>query len=179
MLSGIALGLFIAFLFYLAALPPSTEGKQAIKELINRPAAGGDKPKAEKRAAEEPKNTMNKESGSRFDFYTILPEYEVAIPEEELVPAQGSTGSTHTEGSEDTGYIIQVGSFRKDEDADTRKAQLALLGIVSTIQTVTINGTETWHRVRIGPLKGGDPLIQVRNLLQDNEIDYMILREKR
>ena len=47
-------------------------------------------------------------------------------------------------------YYLQAGSFRRFEDADRVKAQLALLGVVAGVQRVTINGGETWHRVRVG-----------------------------
>mgnify|MGYP000866533504 FL=1 len=46
---------------------------------------------------------------------------------------------------------LQVGSFRRYEEADRRKAELALLGYAATVQAANVNG-ETWHRVKIGPL---------------------------
>jgi len=46
---------------------------------------------------------------------------------------------------------LQVGSFRHYEEADRRKAELALLGYAATVQAANVNG-ETWHRVKIGPM---------------------------
>ena len=46
---------------------------------------------------------------------------------------------------------LQVGSFRRYEEADRRKAELALLGYAATVQAANVNG-ETWHRVKIGPM---------------------------
>ena len=46
---------------------------------------------------------------------------------------------------------LQVGSFRRYEEADRRKAELALLGYNPSVQAANVNG-ETWHRVKIGPL---------------------------
>jgi len=46
---------------------------------------------------------------------------------------------------------LQVGSFRRYEEADRRKAELALLGYTATVQAANVNG-ETWHRVKIGPM---------------------------
>ncbi len=46
---------------------------------------------------------------------------------------------------------LQVGSFRRYEEADRRKAELALLGFAATVQAANVNG-ETWHRVKIGPM---------------------------
>ena len=47
------------------------------------------------------------------------------------------------------GYWLQAGSFRQHEDADRRRAQLALLGFTSVIQRVAVDD-QTWHRVRVG-----------------------------
>jgi len=47
--------------------------------------------------------------------------------------------------------ILQVGSFRRYEEADRRKAELALLGYSANVQAANVNG-ETWHRVKLGPL---------------------------
>ncbi|MEW5838445.1 MAG: SPOR domain-containing protein [Pseudomonadota bacterium] len=51
--------------------------------------------------------------------------------------------------------MLQVGSFRRFEEADRRKAELALLGFSASVQTANVNG-ETWHRVKIGPLSDAE-----------------------
>jgi len=50
---------------------------------------------------------------------------------------------------------LQVGSFRRYEEADRRKAELALLGFAANVQAANVNG-ETWHRVKIGPMPDAD-----------------------
>ncbi|MFP4601701.1 MAG: SPOR domain-containing protein, partial [Halochromatium sp.] len=45
-------------------------------------------------------------------------------------------------------YLLQLGSFRSSADAERLKAQLALKGIQTSIQTVTIDNGQTYHRVR-------------------------------
>lgn len=45
-------------------------------------------------------------------------------------------------------YVLQLGSFRGSADAERLKAQLALQGIQTSIQTVTIDSGQTYHRVR-------------------------------
>jgi len=50
---------------------------------------------------------------------------------------------------------LQVGSFRRYEEADRRKAELALLGFTANVQAANVNG-ETWHRVKIGPMPDAD-----------------------
>ncbi len=128
----------------------------------------------------------------KFEFYTLLPEMEVVVPEEDLAapaptPAQGSaatetetalptraaieaatTATTATTGDTDPAlkssghYIVQVASFRSIKEADGLKAQLTLLGFQPVVQTVAINSDEKWHRVRIGPYSDRDSLEAAR-----------------
>ena len=73
-------------------------------------------------------------------------------------------------------YILQVGSFRNGGDADRLRAELALLGIESRIQTVTIDDTDTWHRVRVGPMSDLEVLNEVRGRLAANDHDALVIR---
>lgn len=112
------------------------------------------------------------ETTSRFDFYTLLPEMEVEISDEEL-----DTSITKRPKPDEAGpYILQAGSFRRFEEADNLKARLALLGIEARIQTVIINDGDTWYRVRIGPFDNLRDLKPVRAQLKRNHIDFMLLR---
>ena len=123
----------------------------------------------------------------KFEFYTLLPEQEVVVSDEDL-PAPGSEpGPAPVEsGTEDTQvstavatveddapgdteaaltsghYILQVASLRSMKDADGLKAQLTLLGFRPVVQTVAINSDEKWHRVRIGPYADRDSLEAAR-----------------
>lgn len=132
----------------------------------------------------------------RFEFYTLLPEKEIAIPEAELdrpvpaprsVPPAPDTASTVSDQppvpsaqapADTTRYLLQVGSFRGLEDADRLKARLAFMGLHSSIQTVSIDGVETWHRVRVGPFTGRDELDHARATLKQNQLESMALRLK-
>ena len=108
----------------------------------------------------------------KFEFYTLLPEMEVVVPDEDLAapapaPAPAESGDpaetpvsaapddavpADTEPALKSGhYILQVASFRSMKDADGMKAQLTLLGFQPVVQTVAIDSDEKWHRVRLGP----------------------------
>ena len=52
-------------------------------------------------------------------------------------------------------YVIQVAAYRNRADADQQRAALALLGLSARVEQVTIDQTQTWYRVRLGPY--GDP----------------------
>ena len=108
----------------------------------------------------------------RFDFYRMLPNYEVVIPEQEDVAGGTEESPVQAAGV----YVLQAGSFRKEEDADRLRAQLALLGIESRIQQVTIDGTDTWHRVRIGPIEDLRRLQELRQTLARNEVEALVIR---
>ena len=91
----------------------------------------------------------------RYDFFTVLPEMEVVVPEQELSRKADKADPAHQYDSRKPriNYILQAGSFRNATDAEQMKARLALLGSMATVQKVTVNG-QTWHRVRIGPFQG-------------------------
>ncbi len=125
---------------------------------------------AEDGQAAENENTRRR---TRFDFYRMLPNYEVVIPEEDIAvtPPQETAAVSQT-GT----YVLQAGSFRNAADADRLRAQLALLGVESRIQTVTIDDADTWHRVRIGPLQDLGDLNNVRRRLAANSIEALVIR---
>ena len=114
----------------------------------------------------------------RYDFFTVLPEMEVVVPEQELKrkakPAPDTPNNSVFSDDQDS-YVLQVGSFQNVTDAEQMKARLALMGSVATIQTVTVNG-QTWHRVRIGPFKGARKADQMRRMLADNRIDTLVMK---
>ena len=72
-------------------------------------------------------------------------------------------------------YVIQAGSFSSYADADRMKARLALLGIVSRIQKVSIDD-KNYHRVRIGPLESLAQLNSTRQALRQAKIEVMVIR---
>lgn len=111
----------------------------------------------------------------RFDFYTILPEMEVVVPEEEIKGRpKGGVPQVDQPGT----YYLQAGSFRAFDQADRLKAQLALLGLHAGIETVTVNKNETWHRVRVGPYKNLDDLNRARALLKENSMAAVLVKLK-
>lgn len=129
-----------------------------------------------------PKNNTPKPT---FEFYTILPEMEVVIPDEELMAPEPSepVSSPRVAPPEPalqagTAYILQMGSFRKYQDADRMKAKLALIGIEAEIQKVSINNRDTFHRVRSGPYNSQRQLNAARNMAKENNIATLVIKLK-
>lgn len=170
LLTGVLIGLGLAW--YLFA-----------KGYISQPAAGGAEtvetasPSAPA-SGEEVAPRDGDSRRSQYDFFTVLPEMEVVVPEQELSQGRSSPGepAAAADGAGAASYVLQVGSFREHSDAEQMKARLALLGLVAKVQTVTVNDA-TWHRVRVGPVNGARAADEVRNRLAGNGIDSLVLKE--
>ena len=167
MLAGLSIGLFVSLLVYLkdhsqgedvrsTPAPVVDKGRPATKPATTKPV--------ESQAAEDKK--------PRFDFYNLLPEMEVFIPPQTLEAERAR------EATESITYYLQVGSFRNFADADRLRAQLALSNIESQIQRVTINDSQTWHRVRVGPFQSAREMGKMRNRLRAQSIEAVILKVK-
>lgn len=113
----------------------------------------------------------------RFEFYTMLPEMEVAVPDNELKP--GPQAAPNQPDAVAGSYYLQAGSFRLPEEAEKMKANLAFLGLEADIQTVTINGTDTWHRVRVGPYSDLASLNESRARLRRNDFETIVLKVRK
>ena len=132
------------------------------------------------RTAVTPAPEVKKPREPDFTFYTILPEMEVVVPEHEPeAPAAAASGAASPAPTQAAGgsYVLQAGSFRRMGDADGLKASLALLGIVSRIEVVTIDGT-SYHRVRVGPYSSSREADAVRGRLRREGIDPLLLKLK-
>jgi len=128
-----------------------------------------------------------------FQFYDILPELEVVVPNDELgPPPKVSTAPAPTtepkpaeaatkppaEDAPAGSYLLQVASFRNAADAERLKAKLALKGIQTQVQQVTINGKDTYHRVRAGPFQGKQAVNQARSQLASNGFEPIAIKVK-
>ena len=111
------------------------------------------------------------EPAERYDFYQMLPNFEVVVPEKEVVMPRDAPESAEKKGA----YVLQAGSYKKFEDADRVRAQLALQGIESNVQRVAIDN-DTWHRVRIGPISDPAELNRVRTRLKEAEVDFLVVK---
>lgn len=170
MLFGLAIGLSVAFAIFMkdrnADAPLRTVAQQpaSMASTIEQSAPVAD-PIPAAALPEEP-------AERRFDFYEMLPNFEVVIPDQE----KNVSPDTQSEAVVQPGvYVLQAGSFTDFEDADRRRAQLALQGVESRIQRVMIDD-KTYHRVRIGPTNDLDELNRLRNRLKQANIDVLRIR---
>lgn len=75
-------------------------------------------------------------------------------------------------------YMLQVASLRTAADADRLKAQLAMQGIQVKVQTVTVNGKDTYHRLQAGPFQGKQAVNDARSQLKTKGMDALPIKLK-
>ncbi|MFV9615575.1 MAG: SPOR domain-containing protein [Gammaproteobacteria bacterium] len=188
LLSGLAIGLFVAFIVYLDKQPENNKdfGSAVQLELEKLKQQAKKKNSA---AASTSKTSVSEKKEPKFNFYTLLPELEVFIPESETRPpvrtssttstvsSAAKSKSSNTQHKSKKQYILQVGSFQNLNDAKKLKANLAFLGLEAGIQHVTVN-KQAWHRVRTGPYQNKQQLYKKQKLLKQNEINSISMELK-
>ena len=159
---GLGLGLGVAAVVYLKDhrldAPAASAGKIAKKKIHGSEAPdGGD---------------TGADDSKSYAFYEMLPKFEVVVPEKDkdvrpdIKPVPETRPGT---------YMLQAGSYKNFADADRVRAQLALQGIESKVQKVTID-SDTWHRIRIGPISKLDELNRLRQVLRKADVDVIVVR---
>ncbi len=149
--TGAVLGAFIMFLIRLSETDTATQP---------------DAPVAQKQVSEPAAKQL-----PRFDFYDLLKETKVEIPE----IAEQEPISTE-EASPEVEYILQVASFRGKRDAEQLRAELILLNLDAQVEQAKIRNGETWHRVLVGPFISRSRLAKARSTLVSHNHDALVLK---
>ena len=164
-LFGLAAGLGVAGIVYIKDHRPDA------------PITRAGKAEKKKFRGNEPPDTETGDTGAEepaksYDFYDRLPKFEVVVPEKEkdVRPDIKSVPETRR-GT----YVLQAGSYKNFADADRVRAQLALQGIESKVQKVSVDN-DTWHRIRIGPISKLDDLNRLRQILRKSDVDVLVIR---
>lgn len=169
--AGLTAGLLVAVVVYIVSQEPG----DAI-EIAGVPVADGGDGEAGESEELPPKEE------ARFSFYEMLPNYEIVVPDRKQAEGaqekQGEEPATEPQVEEPGKYIIQAGSFQTREDAEKRKAEMALLGIETQIEKVTIDNDKIWYRVRTPPQADLATVNNNLKLLEENGIDSLLIRFK-
>lgn len=135
-------------------------------------------PQAEAPQATDPPVAQSNEGSAprkpKYDFYTLLAEKEVVIPDAELHASRSAPEPAAAKPGER--LLLQVGAFRDSRDADAVKAKLALSGQIARVETVSTD-SGTWHRVRLGPFDNLQALEAARQQLTSNGEQVIAIRE--
>ncbi len=180
LLAGLILGAILMFIVMRGGYMPITRQHNLPTANPQATPARGSAPGV----ADQASARQNAKKKPRYDFYSVLPEKEVVIPDAEISKqAKAESGNAqnaadNTAAAANAGYLLQVGSFPKASDADAMKAKLALQGFVAHVQPVSING-QTWNRVRLGPYASAAALEKDKNKLTQAGFHAIALKENK
>jgi cell division protein FtsN len=155
-----------------------------IRSGTDLPASVVPRPKIDQTEAPQPEPSQ-----FVFEFPDLLRKMEVQVGSEDDAPAPKAAPPKPSEPSaapaptqqvalESEAYVLQLGSFRKAADAERLKARMAMMGVETWMQKVTINNQDTYHRVRSGPYRSQQELDEVRQMLTRNNIKSMVIKWK-
>jgi len=171
MLFGLGLGLLVAIGVYLRS--PRSPAPAAASPVAAAPREKKSEPRESRAAKPAPPQAV--EDDKRFQFYDILPQFEVVVPRGE---ARGGTAPAAARAApvlQPGRFLLQAGSFSTPAEADRLQATLALRGIESRVQHATVDGN-AFYRVQIGPIDELDALNRMRRQLLDAGIEALPLK---
>ncbi|MBV6418640.1 MAG: Cell division protein FtsN [Steroidobacteraceae bacterium] len=161
---GLACGLAVALLVFIVM------NQRALQAREDAPG-----PRPEPRLAAGPGEAPPAEganAGEQYDFYEMLPKFEVVVPEKDRdVKPDVPASAVERPGV----YVLQAGSYRSQPDAERVRSQLALQGIRAVVQRVAVDA-DVWHRVRVGPISDLAELNRIRDKLRAADIDALVIR---
>ena len=162
---GLAAGLCVAGLIYVADHHASESAPEAPHPMPHKGAADA--------AAAVGTDAASAAAGGegKYDFYQMLPKFEVVVPEKERGTRVAPAAQIDRPGI----YFLQVGSYRDADVAERVHAQLGKLGIESTVQRVAVDA-DVWYRVRIGPVRDLHQLNKLRQQLRASDFDSLVIR---
>ena len=137
-------------------------------------AATAETPKPEPRSDQSAAAGDAEDGPKNYDFYDMLPNFEVVVPEKDREVSR-ERDNAPAKIERPGVYVLQAGSYRKQEEADRIRAQLKLQGIDADVQRVSVDD-DVWHRVRIGPITDLTELNRLRARLRAADLDALVIR---
>lgn len=172
-LLGLGLGLFVALLVHVNAGGGSTLGSGLRSLLEPGPGAAHDTRDVRR---QEPAPLPSPER-TKFDFYTILPEFETVLPGHESSEPRTAPAAAAPEPG--VSYVLQAASYANINDADRLRAQLALSGLEAYIEKVSIGNKGDYYRVRLGPFDELRQLDRIDRQLAELGVKAMRLKVRK
>ncbi|WP_313624006.1 SPOR domain-containing protein [Achromobacter sp.] len=91
-------------------------------------------------------------------------------------PAPAATAPAKSAPAANGTYYLQAGAFRGENDAESLKARIILLGLPVAVQKAELNGKPI-NRVRVGPFARLDDMNRARGRLGENKIETAVVRQ--
>ena len=107
-------------------------------------------------------------SPTRYEFWETLPTNDVAVTTD---PYEMSA----TKSAVAKEYLLQAGSFRKQDEADALRAELILAGFAATTSEVSLVGEDRWFRVLVGPYTSRRETRKAMSALRTKKISALVL----
>jgi cell division protein FtsN len=164
---GLAAGLAIAAAIYVKDHRPDAPGIKMAAKIDKKKARIGDPSDADNAEA-----GVSDDSGKSYAFYDMLPKFEVVVPEKDKDVRPDIRAVPETRSGT---HVLQAGSYKNFADADRVRAKLALQGVESKVQKVSVDN-DTWHRIRIGPISNLGELNRLRSVLRKADVDVLVIR---
>lgn len=193
---GVLLGLGLSALVLVKDWAPMLRKKN-----LPQPNPEATAPKESEQAVAEDAGKKPAPPKKTYDFYSVLPEMEVVIPDAELsakaraeqqrqqqqmaaaqtqagaaASAPPTTAAPAPAAESGAHYVLLAGSYADARAADEAKAKLALLGIVAKVQSITING-KTWNRVIVGPYSNASETESAKATLAENGVKAIPMKQ--
>ncbi len=146
--SGVALTLFVQFLYHLAQVDTSELTPEAVQQHIEEVT---DKPLYQKPI---------------LNFYNDLKNMEVKVDDDEVAEREQETYN----------YALQAGSFKNRDDANQQRAEIMLMGLDAKIESRTSESGTEWHRIIVGPFTSRSDLAKARSTLINNDVPTMKIK---
>jgi len=162
-----------------AVAPPS----EALSETRREAARSRALPSALPAAAEK-KRAAPAAPKARFDFYKLLPEMEMVVPEGEprAVMKQAPVAETPAGLAATVPSVtlyLQAGVFRDKARADALQMELTGLGFKCEIREVSSDDTDVVYHVRVGPFADLETLDQSRQKLDESGVETQPVKERK
>lgn len=148
---GLLLGALITLLIYLANKPQEDGNNQAANQ-----------------TSKTQSKKENKPPQPRFDFYEILKEQQVEVPDRSSEIKAATPQNIH--------YYLQAGSFRSRSDAERLRAELVLIDLPTQIEERKSDKGGIWHRVVVGPFKSRSKMAKARSTLASKQLSPLLLK---
>lgn len=102
---------------------------------------------------------------------------QAPTPISKPAPAPKAAAPATATASAATGtYFLQAGAFRGENDAESLRARILLLGLPVNVQKAEVNGKPI-NRVRVGPFARLDDMNRARGRLGENKIETAVVRQ--
>ena len=107
-----------------------------------------------------------------FQFPNLLKGDEINIPR-----ADNNTGSdTKTTVDTNASYLLQVGSFKNIDEAESLRINLLLLNLPVFTEAFKTSSGGKLHRVLVGPFSNNKESSSARKKLMENDLDSLLLK---